>query len=194
MKARTVGSDENWRGSDMERVFVAMGTNWGERDQNLVAAAAAMEGSFGPAVLGASLYRSAPVDCEAGAPEFFNTVLAFDTELPLAKVASLLWTIEAVMGRKRDRIHEPREIDLDLLLFGSSEVSGPQLTVPHPRMAERGFVLAPLAEMAPDLYIPHWRSTTKDLWLAWQQSSSGLSCSETVVKIAGSASWFVPRP
>lgn len=94
-----------------------------------------------------SLYRSAPVD--ATGPDFINAVAALETCLTGPELLSALQAIEQHAGRKRPFPNAPRTLDLDLLLFGSGYIDSPQLTVPHPRMNTRAFVLLPLAEIAP---------------------------------------------
>ena len=100
-----------------------------------------------------SLYRSAPLGYEAQ-PEFINAVARVDTELAPLELLAGLQTIEAEHGRRRSFANAPRSLDLDLLLFGEERISQPQLTVPHPRMHERAFVLLPLIEIAPGVRVP----------------------------------------
>ena len=100
-----------------------------------------------------SLYRSAPLGYEAQ-PEFINAVARLDTELAAAELLARLQAIEAEHGRRRSFANAPRSLDLDLLHFGEQRISGPELTVPHPRMHERAFVLVPLIEIAPGARIP----------------------------------------
>jgi 2-amino-4-hydroxy-6-hydroxymethyldihydropteridine diphosphokinase len=100
-----------------------------------------------------SLYRSAPMG-HADQPEFVNAVAEVDTGLGAAALLGELQAIEARHGRRRSFANAPRTLDLDLLLFGNEVLSEPDLTVPHPRMHERGFVLTPLVEVAPEISIP----------------------------------------
>jgi 2-amino-4-hydroxy-6-hydroxymethyldihydropteridine diphosphokinase len=100
-----------------------------------------------------SLYRSAPLGYEAQ-PEFINAVARVDTELGAGELLAALQAIEARHGRRRSFANAPRSLDLDLLLFGDERISRPELTVPHPRMHERAFVLLPLIEIAPGAEIP----------------------------------------
>jgi 2-amino-4-hydroxy-6-hydroxymethyldihydropteridine diphosphokinase len=100
-----------------------------------------------------SLYRSAPLGYEAQ-PEFINAVARLDTELGAAELLAGLQAIEAEHGRRRSFANAPRSLDLDLLLFGEQRISQPELTVPHPRLHERAFVLLPLIEIAPGARIP----------------------------------------
>ena len=99
------------------------------------------------------LYRSAPVGL-VDQPDFINAVVAVDTGLaPLALLRALL-AIEARHGRVRSIPNAPRTLDLDLLLHGDSRLNGLELTLPHPRMHQRAFVLLPLLEIAPDVRLP----------------------------------------
>jgi 2-amino-4-hydroxy-6-hydroxymethyldihydropteridine diphosphokinase len=97
-----------------------------------------------------SLYRTAPVGHEAQ-PDFINAVAQLETALPARRLLAELQSIEKSHGRERSFKNAPRTLDLDLLLFGNAKLSSPQLTLPHPRMHERAFVLAPLLEIAPQL-------------------------------------------
>jgi 2-amino-4-hydroxy-6-hydroxymethyldihydropteridine diphosphokinase len=97
-----------------------------------------------------SLYRSAPVGY-AAQPDFVNAVAQLETGLPAERLLAELQEVEARHGRKRSFANAPRTLDLDLLLYGSLSLALPQLTIPHPRMHERAFVLEPLLEIAPHL-------------------------------------------
>jgi 2-amino-4-hydroxy-6-hydroxymethyldihydropteridine diphosphokinase len=94
-------------------------------------------------------YRSAPVD--AGGPDFVNAVAELRTQLDAPQLLSRLQALEHAAGRQRPYRNAPRTLDLDLLLYGAAHIASPALTVPHPRMRERAFVLLPLAELAPEL-------------------------------------------
>jgi 2-amino-4-hydroxy-6-hydroxymethyldihydropteridine diphosphokinase len=100
-----------------------------------------------------SLYRSAPLGYTAQ-PEFVNAVAALDTALSPEELLTELQAIEARHGRLRSFPDAPRTLDLDLLLYGGEVRDSVQLTVPHPRMHERAFVLKPLLELAPEISIP----------------------------------------
>ncbi len=99
-----------------------------------------------------SLYRSAPVD--AVGPEYLNAVAQIATGLGAQELLTQLQSIEQGHGRERPFRNAPRTLDLDLLLYGEETIDTPQLTVPHPRMRQRAFVLVPLSEVGPDLIIP----------------------------------------
>lgn len=100
-----------------------------------------------------SLYRTAPVGLEHQ-PDFINAVAMIATTLPPRELLAELFEIEARFGRVRSVRNAPRTLDLDLLLYDDQVLDSPALTLPHPRMTERAFVLAPLAEIAPRLTIP----------------------------------------
>ncbi|MET0543822.1 MAG: 2-amino-4-hydroxy-6-hydroxymethyldihydropteridine diphosphokinase [Variovorax sp.] len=100
-----------------------------------------------------SLYRSAPH--EAIGPDFINAVAAIDTGLEAPALLDALQQLERLAGRERPFRNAPRTLDLDLLRYGDAILQTERLTLPHPRMQERAFVLQPLAEIAPELVTPH---------------------------------------
>ena len=138
----------------MIRCYVALGSNLGNPVQTIedtIDAMAALRGSLLKAF--SSLYRTAPVGLKHQ-PDFINAVVAIDTRLGPRQLLDELFAIEARFGRERSVKNAPRTLDLDLLLHGETVQDDPDVTLPHPRMHERAFVLAPLAEIAPDLIIP----------------------------------------
>ena len=136
------------------RAYVALGANIGAPVQHLRAAVVDLAALPGTRVVArSSLYRSAPVGL-VDQPDFINAVVAVDTGLaPLALLRALL-AIEARHGRVRSIPNAPRTLDLDLLMHGDTIMAGAELTLPHPRMHERAFVLLPLLEIAPDVQLP----------------------------------------
>jgi 2-amino-4-hydroxy-6-hydroxymethyldihydropteridine diphosphokinase len=136
-----------------ERVFVGLGANLGDAPATLAAALQQLAVLPQTQLLAHSaLYRSAPVDAQG--PDFINAVAELQTGLePLALLAALQ-AIEQAHGRRRPYRHAPRTLDLDLLLYGQRVVEAPGLTLPHPRLHRRAFVLQPLAELAPGLSHP----------------------------------------
>jgi 2-amino-4-hydroxy-6-hydroxymethyldihydropteridine diphosphokinase len=100
-----------------------------------------------------SLYRTAPIG-RLDQPDFINAVARLETELSPRELLEGLLAIETLHARTRSTPNAPRTLDLDLLLFGDAVISEPGLEVPHPRMHERAFVLVPLGELAPEMYIP----------------------------------------
>ncbi len=124
-------------------------------------------------VVASSMWRSSPVDCPPGSPDFVNAVLAMlprDTPNPLALLNSLQ-RIEADFGRVRKEVQNaPRTLDLDLLVCGNAIINTAVLELPHPRLHLRGFVLAPLAEIAPG-YVPPGQSLTVEALLKAAESA-----------------------
>lgn len=100
-----------------------------------------------------SLYRTAPIG-HAEQPDFVNAVVQLETGLPAERLLAELNDIEAGHGRGRSFANAPRTLDLDLLLFGEAQLRSSRLTIPHPRMHERAFVLQPLLEISPEIAIP----------------------------------------
>ncbi|MDY0106965.1 MAG: 2-amino-4-hydroxy-6-hydroxymethyldihydropteridine diphosphokinase [Giesbergeria sp.] len=130
------------------RAWIGLGANLGDREAALRAAVRAIAALPGTQVLRtSSLYRSAPVD--AGGPDYLNAVAEIATTLEPHALLAALQAIEHGAGRERPYRNAPRTLDLDILLYGEQRITTPALTVPHPRMAERAFVLRPLAELAP---------------------------------------------
>ena len=135
------------------RVYVALGANLGDAAATLRDAIRWLADLPGTTVYAASsLYRTAP--WEARGPDFINAVVALDTQLTAPDLLVCLHTLEARAGRERPYLNAPRTLDLDLLLYGSAGIDSPRLTVPHPRMWQRAFVLVPLAEVAPEWVTP----------------------------------------
>lgn len=143
-----MGAVEPYLPEGTTHAWIGLGANLGERAAALRQAVQALAALPGTVVLRtSSLYRSAPVD--AGGPDYLNAVAEIATTLaPHALLAALL-AIELGAGRERPYRNAPRTLDLDILLYGDQRIATPQLTVPHPRMFERAFVLLPLAELAP---------------------------------------------
>jgi 2-amino-4-hydroxy-6-hydroxymethyldihydropteridine diphosphokinase len=148
------------------RAGVALGANLGNRAARLTTA---REMIFAlPHVslphFSSSLYEAEAVDCEAGAPKFLNAVVEIDYDRSPRGLLDELQKIERKLGRPAK--HEPnrsRTIDLDLLYVGGREVDGAALTLPHPGLRLRGFVLQPLAEIRPNLILPNETKTIQQL-------------------------------
>ena len=130
--------------------YVALGANLGEAAAVVTSAIDALNRLPDTRLEARShLYRSAPVDAQG--PDFINAVAAVSTRLTAPDLLLALQQLEQRAGRERPYRNAPRTLDLDLLLYGDARIDSPSLTVPHPRMMERAFVLIPLAEIAPDL-------------------------------------------
>lgn len=135
------------------RAFVGLGANLGDAAATLRSALRALEGSPETRLVKASsLYRSAPVD--APGPDFVNAVAELHTRIDPLALLHRLQAIESDFGRTRGARNAPRTLDLDLLLYDGLRIASPELTLPHPRMHLRAFVLRPLAEIAPGLELP----------------------------------------
>ncbi|SFU97580.1 2-amino-4-hydroxy-6-hydroxymethyldihydropteridine diphosphokinase [Pseudoduganella namucuonensis] len=133
--------------------YVGIGANLGDARGNVLDAVERLRRLDGCAVTGVSgLYRTAPID--SGGDDYINAVASLDTTLDAESLLRALQGIEQAHGRERPYRNAPRTLDLDLLLYGQRQIAGPTLTVPHPRMCERAFVLIPLLELAPAIMIP----------------------------------------
>jgi 2-amino-4-hydroxy-6-hydroxymethyldihydropteridine diphosphokinase len=136
-------------------VYLSLGSNMGEREDRLAQALDALEREQVRVLARSSIYETEPQDV-ANQPWFLNMAAICETNLMPRQLMNLLLKIEREIGRVRHANLQrgPRPIDLDILLFGNSVIQTPQLTVPHPRMLQRRFVLEPLLEVAPDLRHP----------------------------------------
>jgi 2-amino-4-hydroxy-6-hydroxymethyldihydropteridine diphosphokinase len=136
------------------RAYVGLGSNLNDPARQVKSALAALNGIPETRCLRySSLYRSAPLG-QADQPDYINAVAMLETHLPAQQLLSELQGIERIHGRVRGAERwGPRTLDLDLLLYGDMRLESEELTVPHPRLAERSFVLYPLCEIAPDLEI-----------------------------------------
>lgn len=143
----------------MTWAYVGLGANVGNRRENLDHAVELLAAEPGVRVLAVSSVRETdPVGYE-DQPHFLNAACAVETELGPRELLERLLAIERALGRERTGPRfGPRTIDLDLLLYGNETLDEPGLTVPHPRLAERLFVLEPLHELAPDLVLPDGRA------------------------------------
>jgi 2-amino-4-hydroxy-6-hydroxymethyldihydropteridine diphosphokinase len=105
------------------------------------------------------MYESAPVGAEG--PDFINAVVSLETQLPPEDILSICQNIENNFGRERPYINAPRTLDLDVLAYDDLSIQNERLTIPHPRMIERSFVLFPLLEIAPDIDLPGFGKLTQ---------------------------------
>ncbi len=148
----------------MKAVIVALGSNLGDSRGHLRAAALRLRQRAASGFHASSVWRSTPVDCPPGSPAFLNAVVLFDPrpdETPEALLAAMqAWERDA--GRTRRPRNAPRELDLDLVAYGDLVRDTPDLILPHPRAHLRRFVLAPLAEIAPDLRPPGWDASVRE--------------------------------
>lgn len=134
------------------RAFLGLGSNVGDRWQHLREAVASLDG-----VVGVSpVYETEPVGGPPGQEPYLNCVVELDTALGPRELLGVAHRLEAAAGRVRGERWGPRTLDVDVLLVGDLVVDEPDLVVPHPRMWQRHFVVAPLADLAPDVVPPDW--------------------------------------
>jgi 2-amino-4-hydroxy-6-hydroxymethyldihydropteridine diphosphokinase len=153
----------------MPVAYIALGSNLGDRWANLSAAVRRLRAEPGLRVIDNSeVYETAPLDCPPGSGDYLNAVVAIETDRSPADLLKLLLDIEHQFGRVRTGRNSPRSLDLDLLLYDDRVINTPELTLPHPRMHERDFVLAPLAELygsvGRDAFHPVLKKTAQELY------------------------------
>jgi 2-amino-4-hydroxy-6-hydroxymethyldihydropteridine diphosphokinase len=153
----------------MVTAYIALGANLGDAARTVRQAVIAIADLPGCSVKKtSSLYKTAPLETLPGyAPggDYINAVLEIETRLTAPQLLQNLQQIEHAAGRDRPYINAPRTLDLDLLLYGDGRINSARLTVPHPRLWQRAFVLVPLAEIAPEL-------VTKDALVAVQEQAT----------------------
>ncbi|RHW31724.1 2-amino-4-hydroxy-6-hydroxymethyldihydropteridine diphosphokinase [Lysinibacillus yapensis] len=138
----------------MNKVYLSLGTNIGDREQNLKTAVGMLQETPGVSVVKvSSIYETAPVGYTEQ-PSFFNIALYVETTHAALEMLKICQSVENELGRVRDIRWGPRIIDLDILLFNNDNIKVQNLTVPHPRMFERAFVLVPLMEIADNAQTP----------------------------------------
>ena len=139
----------------MTRAYVGLGANLGDREATLRSAVGALGAEDGIEVVAVSSLRDTEPVGVVGQPRYLNGAVALDTTLAARELLERLLAIEQRFGRVRvPGEHGPRTLDLDLLLYGEERIDEPGLSVPHPRLHERRFVLEPLAELDPSLVVP----------------------------------------
>ncbi|MBI1879591.1 MAG: 2-amino-4-hydroxy-6-hydroxymethyldihydropteridine diphosphokinase [Chloroflexi bacterium] len=148
--------------ADQHLVYLALGTNLGDRQNNLKKALQLLTGKVNIAAI-SRLYETAPAYV-LDQPAFLNMAVKGYTDLLPADLLAFVKELEAHIGREKTRRYGPRQIDLDILFYDDWVVNNPpHLHIPHPRLIERGFVLHPLADIAPDFLHPILKQTVREL-------------------------------
>ncbi len=143
-------------------VYLSLGSNLGDRAANLREALRRLE-ALGSVTAKSAFYETEPVEVTQPQSWFLNCVVALETELTPREFLARTLALEMEMGRRRMELKGPRTIDIDIVFFGSDVIVAPDLTVPHPAMQRRRFVLEPLAEIAGEFRHPLSRQTVREL-------------------------------
>ena len=158
-------------------VYLSLGSNLGDRAANLKSAIDRLR-DLGEVVAVSSFYETEPIEVVAQ-PWFLNCAAKLDSEKTAEQLLAGILQLEHAMGRQRKLNKGPRIIDIDILLFGNSITATPELTIPHPAMQQRRFVLEPLAEIAPEVRHPRLHRTIRQL-------RDELATGQAVKKVSGS--------
>ena len=144
-----------------KHVYLSLGSNLGDRASNLNTAIHHL-GSLGAVVAVSSFYETEPIELTTQ-PWFLNCAVKLDTEKMPRQLLNGVLAVERKMGRRRKQKKGPRNIDIDILLFGDAIIEAKGLTIPHPALHQRRFVLEPLAEIAPEVRHPAFKRTVREL-------------------------------
>ncbi len=166
--------------SNAPNAYLALGTNLGDRRENLREAVRLLTESDSLRLrLVASLYETAPVGGPQEQSDYFNSAISISTRLDAPTLLKHCLDVERMMGRVRKQANGPRNIDIDMLIYEDLQIELPDLTIPHPRMHLRRFVLTPMVEIAPDLRHPAIGATMKDLLDQLAEDDGKVRCVET---------------
>ena len=145
-----------------KQVYLSLGSNLGDREKSLREAIFRLQ-ELGVIRQVSAFYETQPVEVQCEQPWFLNCALAMETELMPAEFLSRMLAVEQSMGRIRTEPKGPRTVDIDIVFFGDDVLYTPELTIPHPAMHQRRFVLQPLAEIAPAMMHPVLKRTVQEL-------------------------------
>lgn len=165
-------------------IYLGLGTNLGDRLENLNRALHLLTDHDDVGILAvASVYETSPVGGPPGQSDYFNTAVKIASTMDAPSLLAHILDVERSMGRIRSVVNGPRNIDVDLLIMGNDIFDTPTLSLPHPRLHQRRFVLAPLAEIAPNLRHPMEGSTMQELLDQLPQDGN-------VVRRIASPNWY----
>jgi 2-amino-4-hydroxy-6-hydroxymethyldihydropteridine diphosphokinase len=145
-----------------DRIFISLGSNLGQREQHLAQARQQISREIGPIVTSSSLYETAAWG-KLNQPAFINQVLEIQTLIQPEDLLNKIMELEQAQGRVRHERWGARTIDIDILFYGDKQINTSALTIPHPQLQSRMFVLAPLGEIAPDFMHPVLQKTISQL-------------------------------
>jgi len=146
----------------MNKAFLLLGTNVGDREKNLVVARQMLDPNSGVITNASSVYETAPWG-KSDQPAFLNQAVQLMTPLDSGELMRSILRVEALMGRQRTEKYGPRIIDIDILLFNAEQRDDPFLTIPHPGIPDRRFVLVPLSEIAGEIQHPILKKSITEL-------------------------------
>ncbi|MSR77900.1 MAG: 2-amino-4-hydroxy-6-hydroxymethyldihydropteridine diphosphokinase [Candidatus Omnitrophica bacterium] len=152
------------------KIYIALGSNLGDRNAYLDRAV--LEVAKTPGISGLKMspvYETRPVGGPEGQENYLNAVMEIQTELAAREILNLLLKVEKGLGRERSVKNAPRTIDLDLIFYGDQVIEDRGLSIPHPRLHEREFVLRPLADLAPDFMHPVLKQSVRHLLTSIEQ-------------------------
>jgi 2-amino-4-hydroxy-6-hydroxymethyldihydropteridine diphosphokinase len=137
--------------------YLSLGSNLGDRSMYLKEALGALSRNGVRIIRSSSIYETKPIDVPDNQSNYYNMVVFVETAVDPAELLRICLMVEQDLGRQRLYVHSPRTIDIDIILLEGISVSTDTLTVPHPCLEQRSFVIVPLAEIAPDIVLPSGR-------------------------------------